>query len=174
MKSIKFPSILTLVLMLMLFILLYETLQLGRLAAVVPLSILYVVIPLMMLQVGIEFFPSLESFSEKIFRLELGNKYSDQKKVAEKSSKVEKKPEQATVRYGAVAGILSVPFGIIFFGFLPAIVVFYTFYLRKVNGSTWVSSLLITSVFAGLVYFFFWRVLQVPLYPGILIPWMGF
>lgn len=160
--------------MLMLLLLLYETLQLGRLAAVVPLSILYVVIPLMMLQVGIELFPSLESFSEKVFRLKLGNKYSDQKKAAERSSIAEKQSGQPTGRYGAVAGIFSVPFGIILFGFLPAIVVFYTFYLRKVNGSTWLNSLLITGVFAGLVYFFFWRVLQVPLYSGVLIPWLGF
>lgn len=173
MRRFKLPSVFSISLLLISMQFLYETFFLGPAAAKVPMSILYVLIPLILIQVGIEFMPSLESLAEKLLRLNVGPRYSYEKNVIKVNDSNAEKAGSSSGGYIAVSLIFSVPAAILCIGFLPTMFVFYSFYLYKINGSRWYTALTVAALFTGAVYAFFERILQVTLYQGFLLPWMG-
>ena len=174
MKNLQARTVFTLLLLSFVLILFILTLDLGRVARLVPLKVVVPTLVFLVVQLVLELVPKLaQKFNrfEKIRFIE-SEQLRERTRISSAVSVMGKSRANRELRM--FAWILSLPVFIYFFGLLIAIPMFMVFYLRWRSGERWLFSILMTAGMSGLLYGGFVIALRTHLYEGLIWNWLGF
>ena len=176
---IKFSekALFTLVLLAFSGIMCYLSLDLSRVARLVPLRVVIPTLGLLVFQLLVDLIPQLAQKYGRFEKMDIFGVEPFRRKVrfqarAIPSEAAEEEP-QGRRELSMFLWVLAMLAFIYFFGLLVAIP-FYTFlYLKGHAGESWLLSLSLSAVIWGLLYGVFVFILQVSLYKGQLWGWIG-
>lgn len=150
------------------------TLDLGRVAHLVPLKVVIPTLVFLVVQLVLELSPGLARKFNKFEKIRFvkSEQLQEKKRISSTVSVTENSRAKRELRM--FAWILSLVVFIYFFGLLIAIPMFMLFYLRWRSGERWLFSILMTAGMWGLLYGVIVIALRTHFYEGLLWNWLGF
>jgi len=174
MTNLRAGTVFTLLLLSFVLILFIFTLDLGRVARLVPLKVVVPTLVLLVVQLVLELVPKLAQRFKRFEKLRFDKSEQLQEKTRIHSPVSVTENSRGKRELHMFAWILSLPVFIYFFGFLIAIPMFMLFYLRWRSGERWLFSILMTAGMWGLLYGVFVIALRTHFYEGLLWNWLVF
>lgn len=174
MTNLQAKTVFTLLLLSFILILFILTLDLGRVARLVPLKVVVPTLVFLVFQLVLELAPELAQKFNRFEKIRFVKTEQLRERTRITSAISVTRNLRANKELGMVAWILSLPVFIYFFGLLIAIPMFMLFYLRWRSGERWLFSIVMTASIWGLIYGVFVIALRIHFYEGLLWNWFGF
>ena len=162
----------TLIVLCTVSVFLIQTLSLGRVAGLVPTSVVLFTLLLLLIQLITEIFPELAKKSRGYNTTKLTQRTAVPQGKNNQDS-LEEKPSSSASQRDTLLWILALPASVYVFGFIPAVIPYSFCYLKLRGGLSWRSSLVMAGTLCALIYLVFHHVLTIPLYRGNVWIWLG-
>ncbi len=173
MKRISVNTFLTGALVCFATALLFETLNLGKAARLIPEKVVVFTLCLALVQLISDVFPA---FANKTREL-IGSKFFGQRFHLKKESHHDRRKGVAQIdshrEKEALLWVLVIPILIFFLGFIPAMFLYSSCYYRFKDGMNWAKAIGISAILFGALYLVIDFVTHTALHQGKLWDWLG-